>query len=199
MSVVLENVTFAYGNTVVCRELTWRLPERGVVCLWGPSGCGKTTLLRLLAGLERPAAGRVAGWRPPVAVCFQDDRLLPWRTVRENIVLPGGTDTAQADEVMRRLELTDYGHRYPAELSGGQQRRAALARALAAPGEMLLLDEPFTGLDEPAWRTIAHLIRERAEHQPVVLVTHAEEQAQALQARRIFLRGTPLTGVLEPE
>ena len=192
----LKQVSFSYRGTSVLRDVSWTLPRRGVVCLWGPSGCGKTTLLRLLAGLERPKAGAVT--LPDdgrVAMVFQEDRLLPWMTALENVMLPGA-ERSLAEDMLRSLGLGEELHRLPRELSGGQQRRVAIARALAAPGDLLLLDEPFNGLDEASWRMAVPLILQRAEEVPVVLVTHVEQHAQALNAEVLHLEETPLHGVL---
>ena len=194
MSIGMDRVSFAYGDTVVCRDVTWQLPERGVTCLWGPSGCGKTTLLRLLAGLERPAAGHVYG-ADGVSMVFQEDRLLPWYPVRQNVLLPGCAPE-RAGELLARLGLEELADHLPEELSGGQQRRVALARALASPGQLLLLDEPFNGLDEATWGEIVPLISVCAETRPVVLVTHVRAQAEALGAVMLPLAGIPLTGEL---
>ena len=106
MSIELQKVDFAYGNTAVCRELSWRLPPQGIICLWGASGCGKTTLLRLLCGLEQPQAGRIV--RPSglrTAVCFQEDRLLPWRTALENVFIAAGC--GREDVVLCRVYISD--------------------------------------------------------------------------------------------
>ena len=195
MSVAFQDVTFSYGDTLVCRELNWQLPARGVVCLWGPSGCGKTTLLRLLAGLEEPAYGEITGLaNSAVSMVFQEDRLLPWLTALENVTLPG-VEVGEATTLLERLGLAEELHSLPAALSGGQRRRVALARALAMPG-LLLLDEPFNGLDEATWRGVLPLIRQRAQKDPVVLVTHVREQAEALDAIILPLTTTPLTGTL---
>ncbi len=195
MSCGLERVSFAYGSTPVLEEASWTLPPRGVVCLWGASGCGKTTILRLLAGLERPAAGRVQ--RPErVSVLFQEDRLLPWYTALENTALPPEVETARAAEMLAAVGLSAERNSLPGNLSGGQCRRVALARALALPGELLLLDEPFTGLDETAWRGVVPAILARAAEVPVVLVTHVAVEAQALGAVTVPLEGLPLRGNL---
>lgn len=194
MSFCLDNVSFSYGETAVCRDLTWQLPDKGIICLWGPSGCGKTTLLRLLAGLEKPSAGQAV--LPTVSVCFQEDRLLPWRTALDNVALPIGGDREQAAAVLTALGLGEHLHSLPSQLSGGQQRRVALARALAYPAQLLLLDEPFTGMDAASWGAVIPLIRQWAETRPVVLVTHVAQEAQALGAHVISLPSIPLTGVL---
>jgi NitT/TauT family transport system ATP-binding protein len=90
MSISLHNVTFSYKDKEICRDLSWQLPPRGILCLWGPSGCGKTTLLRLLAGLEHPSEGsRYFPEAGQVSFVFQEDRLLPWATALENVTLPG--------------------------------------------------------------------------------------------------------------
>lgn len=193
MSVCLENVSFAYGNTTVLDGVTWRLPDSGVVCLWGPSGCGKTTVLHLLAGLKKPQSGRIHVAQR-VAMVFQEDRLLPWRTALENVTLTGADDTV-AGEWLALLGLTEEEMRaYPHYLSGGQQRRVALARALAAESDLLLLDEPFNGLDEGTWQDVVPLIKKAAETRPVVLVTHIREQAQDLDAAVVHLSEAPQTG-----
>ena len=193
MSVSLKNVSFAYGDTPVLRDVTWHLPDSGVVCLWGASGCGKTTALRLLAGLEKPTSGSVNGVRR-VSMVFQEDRLLPWRTALENVLLTGA-DVEKAQELLAELGLTvEEAQAYPQHLSGGQQRRVALARALVAESDILLLDEPFNGLDEGTWMDVVPLIKKVAETRPVVLVTHIREQIEALKATVIPLGAAPQMG-----
>ena len=194
MSVSFEEVSFAYGKTHILCDVTWHLPESGVICLWGASGCGKTTALRLLAGLEKPTKGTVEGVSR-VSMVFQEDRLLPWRTALENVELVG-VEEKSAREILLNLGLSEKEIlAYPTHLSGGQQRRVALARALAAESELLLLDEPFNGLDEDTWQDVIPLILESAESRPVVLVTHVREQVQALGATVIYLGEAPQFGV----
>lgn len=195
MSIYLNNLSFAYDTTLVCEGVNWHLPDTGVVCLWGPSGCGKTTLLRLLAGLEKPSQGAVNGVGR-VAMVFQEDRLLPWLTALDNVTLTGAeTDTAR--QMLTAVGLTEEEMAaLPEHLSGGQQRRVALARALAADSDLLLLDEPFNGLDEETWQHIIPLITEYAKTRPVVLVTHLRQQAEALSAQILALTTTPLSGDL---
>ena len=190
----LENITLRYGGKLVLDRFSLELPGRGFTALSGPSGCGKTTLLRVLAGLAAPECGTVSGIDPArTAFLFQEDRLLPWRTVRQHIadVLP----RARRGEVGKWLafaEMEGEGDACPAGLSGGMARRLALARCAALGGELLLLDEPFAGVD-PA-RTARMLERLRALDVPVVLASH---QPQVLSACEwmIALDGPPLVQI----
>ena len=167
------------------------LPAEGLTALSGPSGCGKTTLLRVMAGLERPQGGTVSGLDPArAAFLFQEDRLLPWRTVGQHItdVLPRAR-RGELAEWLAFAELEDEADAYPAALSGGMARRLALARCAALGGDILLLDEPFTGVD-PA-RTGRIIERLRRLGTPVVLSSHQSAVLDACD-RVIELDGPPL-------
>ncbi|TFV59847.1 ABC transporter ATP-binding protein [Geodermatophilus sp. DF01-2] len=155
------------------------------VCLIGPSGCGKSTLLNLVGGLLPPTAGRVEiGGRPvtgppsEVGMMFQKPVLLEWRTVRENVLLPvearngrKGAKAARgrADELLGRVGLGEFEERYPNELSGGMQQRAAICRMLIGDPDVLLLDEPFGALDE--------LTRERLNLELAKIVSGTDKAA----------------------
>ncbi len=189
--IAVHDLTLRYGDRPVLDRLSLELPEAGLTALTGPSGCGKTTLLRVLAGLERPASGTVEGIDPTrTAFLFQEDRLLPWRTAEQQIadVLPRER-RGEAADWLAFAELEGEEHTRPAALSGGMARRLALARCAALGGSLLLLDEPFTGVDLP--RALRLLERLRGLHVPVLLVSH---EAAVLDAcdRVVAFDGPPL-------
>ncbi len=197
MSVLcINNLTFSYTDKPILEQFNLAIPLHGLTALSGPSGCGKTTLLRLLAGLETPAQGTITGIsQERIAILFQEDRLLPWRTVREHIldVLPDGHQE-DADGWLRFAELEDSADLYPAELSGGMARRLALTRCCAYGGDLLLLDEPFAGVD--AERRARILERLNRLGIPALLATHEPDVVEACQ-RQIILDGPPLTIVTQ--
>lgn len=184
----LIDVTMRYGEKTVLSSLSLRFEAPGCYAVLGPSGCGKTTLLRLMAGLQRPTGGRVQvepGLR--MAVCFQEDRLLPWKTALQNVALavPGANRLDTARRWLKRVGLGGECGAMPASLSGGMQRRVALARALAYDAPVLLLDEPFRALDERAHADMLALVREQAKGRLCVLVTHDERDAEGMTVLRL--------------
>ena len=187
----VEHLSLSFGSREVLRDFSLAVPDRGVTALRGPSGCGKTTLLRCLAGLERPQGGRISGITPrETAFLFQENRLLPWRTAGQHItdVLPRAR-WGEAADWLALAELEGEERAYPASLSGGMGRRLALARCLALGGRLYLLDEPFTGVDpERAARIMGRI---RALNTPVLLVSH-EAPVLALADRILDLDGPPL-------
>ena len=168
--IVLSGVSKTYEGKTVLQDVSLRFEEGKVTAIMGPSGQGKTTLLKILLGLE-DCEGIVSGMegRRP-AVVFQESRLLPWLSLKQNLELVCGPG----------MELTDAADKKPSELSGGMQRRAALARAIAYGGDILVLDEPFTGLDEALKERIAGKLAAqwRAEKKTVLFVTHDSAEAK---------------------
>ncbi len=165
----------SFGDKLVLDHFSLDLPEVPLLGLTGPSGCGKTTLLRVLAGLEKPQAGSLLGIKPEhTCFLFQEDRLFPWRTVAQNIsdVLPRHRQN-ETDQWLAFAELKGEEKAYPTELSGGMARRLALARCVALDGTPLLLDEPFTGVDPP--RRTRLLERMLKLGRPVILVSHESD------------------------
>ncbi|MEG1720889.1 MAG: ATP-binding cassette domain-containing protein [Pseudoflavonifractor sp.] len=172
MILSVRDISLHYGEKSVLDHLTLDFPTEGITALAGPSGCGKTSLLRILAGLQAPEGGQVLAPPPhEIAFLFQENRLLPWRTCRQQVgdVLPRSRRD-EAERFLALAELSAEAEAYPAQLSGGMGRRLALARALALGGSLLLLDEPFTGVDAPRMERILEGIR--ALGIPVLLTSH---------------------------
>ena len=178
----IEHLTKQFGEKTLFRDLC--LTVDGPAVLWAPSGWGKTTLLRILMGLDTPTAGRVRGVGR-VAAVFQEDRLCPQLTALQNVtlVLPGSEKQykKQIEVDFQQLGMDAAALALPAaRLSGGQKRRTALLRALWAPSDTLLLDEPFTGMDPDTLAAAAALLRTRCGTKPVLLATHDREAIRLL-------------------
>jgi iron(III) transport system ATP-binding protein len=204
----LENVSHAYDRVRVIDDVSFTVAPGELVGLLGPSGSGKTTLLRLAAGLEELQAGRIVMNGQPVAdgvvqvppemrgvgLVFQEGALFPHLTVVENVAfglakLKGAEKRGRALEVLDQVGMTAYGESYPHVLSGGQQQRVALARALAPAPRLLLLDEPFTGLDAKLRSQIRdetlHILKDTGT--TTLIVTHDPEEAMYMADRIILL------------
>jgi ABC-type nitrate/sulfonate/bicarbonate transport system ATPase subunit len=174
------SVIFSQGNVnkIVLEHLTLDIPTGTTIAIMGPSGCGKTTLLRLLAGIISPTSGNVTRETNSISYAFQDPSLLPWLTAAENVnlVLSDSKQTLpMAKEWLGRVGLAEDADRYPAELSGGMKQRVALARALCTDADVLLLDEPFRGLDATLHGQMRELICTVRQGKTTVIVTHDEQ------------------------
>ena len=194
----LTDVRHAFGALEVLHDLSLTVAPGAFVALVGPSGCGKTTLLNLLSGHDPPTSGTVAR-RGTCRRVYQHDGLFPWLTVEENIALgvrhlkEPSTRAARLAEMLRLIRLAGFERHYPHQLSGGMRQRVELARALAGETELLLMDEPFSSLDDLTRRhlrsELALMLRERPC--TVVLVTHDIEEAVELADRVIVLSERP--------
>ena len=186
--VQLIQICKRFDEKTVLQNVSLDIPQ-GVTCLMGASGAGKTTLLRILLGLETPDSGAVKNLPDRVAVLFQEDRLVDTLTVRGNLKLALGRryNEKAAARMLNALQLPDVLLQTVSTLSGGMKRRVALCRALLFDADLIVLDEPFKGLDEDTKAAVIRVVKAHAASRQVLLVTHDEEEAQALDARIVRL------------
>ena len=185
----IEDLSFRYGKETVLEGLSFVFPEGSITGLTGASGVGKTTLLHLLCGLKKPSGGRVNNTLK-TAVIFQEPRLFPWLTAYEN-VLAVCHDKAKAERALSLLFPDEtVGGKYPDELSGGMKQRVSIARALAYEPELLILDEPFKGLDAETKRRTIHTVFHSRPGTTFLLVSHEAEDL-ALCDSVLRLSGKP--------
>lgn len=199
----------SHGPQRVLQHISFSLDEGQHLTVVGPSGCGKSSLLRLIAGLQAPTEGQIrfagqkmTGPRPDLAIVFQDYGLFPWKTVEENIRLPGqlhhhSLNKDQLEKLLQSLDLTAVRKHYPGELSGGQKQRTALGRAMAMQPKLLLMDEPFSALDPAMRHQCYDLFRKYigTSSMATIIVTHSPEEAAALGDKTIVFARTG--GVIE--
>ncbi len=213
MRVDIEHKSFTQhdgGETVVLQNVAFEMRPRELVVLTGPSGCGKTTLLKLIAGLDRDYRGNISLPQPhgdqlTLSCMFQEPRLLPWRTVRENVQLvlpPTLSPTQQHDRIewlLDNMELSYAADSYPPSLSMGMARRAALARAFAVETPLLIMDEPFSSIDERTAIRLRKLLLSQLQTSPrtMLFVTHNLREALFLADRLLLLSQRPSTLVAD--
>lgn len=211
----IQNLSKSFGNRSgggelrVFEDLSFTVQDHEFVCVLGRSGCGKSTLLNVISGLERGHAGRVAfdgvpmngdGPATHIAYVFQEPRLLPWLSVRDNLKfalrgsrIPSSEWPDRIDSWIERVGLGGFARSYPHELSGGMQQRASIARAFAIGPDILLMDEPFSGLDEFTARSMREQLLElwRETKKTVMFVTHHCFEACYLADRILVLGSRP--------
>lgn len=188
----LNKILKRFDSTVVFDDRSFVINDGERVAIMGKSGCGKTTLLRIIAGLEPLDAGTVEGFSPEdIAVIFQEARLFPQLTVLENLTvvstLPKSDAIALASSLLEKVGLSSSSSLYPSELSGGMAQRVAIARSMMTNTPILLMDEPFSALDEETRLHMIELVREYANGKTLLFVTHSDEDAKLLADRVIEL------------
>ena len=209
-SVTIENVTKAFGNSVVLDKFNATFENGEFVTLLGPSGCGKTTMLRIIAGFEKPTSGSVLfddrvvssgkvflqPEKRDIGMVFQSYAVWPHMTVFDNVAYPltikkqdKATIRKKVERVLSAVHLIQYADRIPSQLSGGQQQRVALARALVAEPALLLLDEPLSNLDAKLRESMRFEIKEIQKEYgiTVVYVTHDQTEAMAMSDRIVVI------------
>ena len=179
-----EQLTVKFEKTVLC-DLNFALTQNGVYCMTGPSGIGKSTLLNAIAGLVS-YSGTICT-EGKISYLFQEDRLLPWLNALENVRLVLKEHFERAEYYIGKFGLTEAADKMPEELSGGMRRRCALARCFAYDGNILLLDEPFRGLDNENADIVREEINALAKERIVLLVTHDPEDIGKLEACNLKL------------
>ena len=180
----IKNLSFSYGEKQVINNFSLNVKSSEKIWLSGPSGCGKTTLIKLILGLLKPEKGEIELKGKAVSAVFQENRLLPFKTVLENITLVGG-DSQKGLLYLKALGIEETANLKPSKLSGGMKRRAAIARALSVPFDLLILDEPFNGIDEKNLNRTIDLINEVCFDKTVILITHSQNEAKLLGAKKI--------------
>ena len=178
----------------ILKDINFSVKEGEILVLLGPSGCGKSTILNIIAGLLEPTAGSIDTHGKKIGYMFQKDQLFEWRTIMKNITLgleiQHKLDDKTKVEIQRLLQIYDlweFRNNFPRELSGGMKRRVAIVRALLASYDILLLDEPFTGLDNESKKKIIDYIKEKNKMRTIILVTHDHWEAEALGNEIVFL------------
>lgn len=212
LRVSVERKVYRDPPTVALEALRFSVTDGEFLSVVGPSAAGKSTLLNIIAGLDKDVSGEIhlgPEVRTPggehaarVAFVFQTPRLMPWLSVLDNVCLvlsPDGDDRERARQLLDAVGLSEFLHAFPSRLSGGMQRRVALARAFAVKPQLLLMDEPFVSLDAPtAWRLRQQLLALWGELKPTILfVTHDLREAITLSDRVLFLSNRPGRVVLE--
>jgi NitT/TauT family transport system ATP-binding protein len=218
VAVEVRGVSKVYpGEVRALDEITVDFPRGELTSLLGPSGCGKTTLLKIIAGLLPATSGEVrvngkpvSGPGPERAFVFQDFALMPWATVLRNVAFGlelRGTSNAEREGVARhyinQVGLSGFERKYPHELSGGMRQRVGLARALSVNADVLLMDEPFSAVDEQTRRKFQEdlLLLVATEKKTFIFVTHSIEEAVYVSDRIVLLSPRPgrISQVIEPE
>jgi NitT/TauT family transport system ATP-binding protein len=191
------------GDLLVLDSVSFGIEDGEFLAIVGPSGCGKSTVLRMIGGLDYPTQGQILfqgkpikGPRPEISMVFQNFALLPWKTARENILiaLEGKASSREekekrADELLKKLGLEGFGNNYPHELSGGMKQRVGIARALAVSPDVLLMDEPFSALDEVTARElrreVLRLWHDRTKHPDTLVLVMSPRPGKVVADIRV--------------
>ncbi len=197
----IKGMSLRYDNLILYEDFDMDVKKGSIVCLLGPSGCGKTTLLNVMGNLEKPDAMAANDFEAlSKSYIFQEHRLLPWKTVYENVafVIKERFDENRVkelvEEYLKKVELLEFKDYYPGELSGGMKQRVAIARAFVYPSDVLIMDEPFKGLDIRTKRIVMETFLKAWEKdkRTVVFVTHDVEEAVRLGDEIHILDGPPV-------
>ena len=181
----VDNVSKSYGDKRVLNNVSCEFEDGKIYCIMGESGVGKTTLIRLIMGLEKPDEGYISSSKQFAAV-FQEDRLLEDRDAVDNVMFVlkngGSKSREQTEQYLSELLPEDRLHIRVDSLSGGMRRRVAVARAMLSDRNTIILDEPFTGIDDETKRNVIHFIKKWQNNRTVIVVTHSYTDSEMLGA-----------------
>lgn len=191
---LFKSISLAYEEIQVFKDFSLEVPEGQITCIVGPSGCGKTSILNLLAGLVEATTGQVSQVDAIVGYIFQEDRLLPWETVYNNIrIVRDQENPNEIMSILRALEIDDFAHSYPKQLSGGMRQRCSIARGFYYHSTLLLMDEPFKSLDYDLKLNLCVYLLKLWEknRNTIIFVTHDIDEALLLGHRIVVLSKRP--------
>lgn len=201
MKITCNNLSFSYKNHPIYRNFNLEIKSHRTTVILGPSGCGKTTLLNLISQILKPDSGNISlDGEKEISYLFQEPRLLNWKNVYQNIsfVLDSLSDDKRSEIIkhfLKELDLEKFSHYYPYQLSGGMKQRVSIARAFAYPSSLLLMDEPFKGLDPGIKNSIYRKYNTlwSEDRRTALLVTHDVKEALMLADDIIILSKSPIT------
>jgi len=197
----LGGITKRYKDLTVYNNFSFVFERNHITSILGPSGCGKTTLLNMIARTDKPDAGKIEGTEgESVSYIFQEPRLLPWKTVRENMLFvlrakyPLNEACQLTDRFLSLVNLSENAHFYPRQLSGGMRQRLSIARSFAFPSELILMDEPFKGLDFRLKESLIEAFRNLWTHykRTVLFVTHDIDEALKMAHELVIFTQPPV-------
>jgi len=195
----VENISKFFGELKVLDGISLDFPEGKTTCILGPSGCGKTTLLNILAGFIPVDSGKLYGFNVDKSYIFQEDRLIPWKTVKDNLefVLKGKMDKRKIQELidfyLKISNLDEYKNYYPHKLSGGMRQRINILRAFMYPSKLILMDEPFKSLDINTKMVLMDFFKDlrKRDSKTCIMVTHDIDEAVELSHRIVIFSQKP--------
>lgn len=190
----IKNICHKFGELSIIDNINFFIKDQEIVAILGPSGCGKSTLLRILSGLEDSTSGTITGIKGKIAFTFQDDRLLAWRNVWDNIkVVKDKENKEKIRTLIKDVGLEGFESYKPAQLSGGMKKRLGVARTFYYEGDLILMDEPFSGLDYYMRQDMSEMLLRvwNKNRQSILFVTHEIDEALKIADRILILSKRP--------
>ena len=195
----IKDINKSFKDLKVLKDISIDFPINKTICILGPSGCGKTTLINILLGTTGKDSGEIIGFQEDVSVVFQEDRLIPWKNIKDNIkfVLKGKVEKEEIeniiDEYFKLVNLQEYKYYYPKNLSGGMRQKINILRAFLYPSNVLIMDEPFKSLDINSKGVLINFFKDlrTIENKTCIIVTHDIDEAISLCHRMVILTDKP--------